>query len=157
MMTKYNHAETLFSKRRSRSFFLSFSGIWCSEISRICLQHLSPYFSRKKRLTWVWRGKISVPFSERRIGSNSPVAFNILYCKQAIRVAQVMDESLDDNNMDLVTRCIDLSENRLCTMQKQENATSPQHPPLFFSRFSASWVYSKILTLGVSVYERDRR
>jgi len=68
-----------------------------------------------------------------------------------------MDESLDNNNMDLVTRCIDLSENRLCAMSKPENATSPEHPPSFFSRFSASWVYSKILTLGVSVYERDRR
>lgn len=82
--------------------------------------------------------------------------FNILHCKQAIRVAQVMDESLD-NNMDLVTRCINLSENRLCTMPKEENATPPEHLPFFFSRFSASWVYSKILTLGVSVYERDRR
>ncbi|KAF8733066.1 hypothetical protein HU200_015427 [Digitaria exilis] len=82
---------------------------------------------------------------------------DLLEYEEAIRVAQVMDESLDDDNMDLVTRCIDLSENRLCTMRKQENATSPQHPPLFFSRFSASWVYSKILTLGVSVYERDRR
>ncbi|CAL5051309.1 unnamed protein product [Urochloa decumbens] len=82
---------------------------------------------------------------------------DLLEYEEAIRVAQVMDESLDNNNMDLVTRCIDLSENRLCTMTKQENATSPEHPPLFFSRFSASWVYSKILTLGVSVYERDRR
>ncbi|CAN6172712.1 unnamed protein product [Urochloa humidicola] len=82
---------------------------------------------------------------------------DLLEYEEAIRVAQVMDESLDNNNMDLVTRCIDLSENRLCTMSKKENATSPEHPPLFFSRFSASWVYSKILTLGVSVYERDRR
>ncbi|GJN29527.1 hypothetical protein PR202_gb17755 [Eleusine coracana subsp. coracana] len=76
---------------------------------------------------------------------------------KAIRVAQVMDEALDDNNMEMVTRCIDLSENRLCTMSKIEIATSSQPLPLFFSRFSASWVYSKILTLGVSVYERDRR
>lgn len=78
-------------------------------------------------------------------------------CKQAIRVAQLMDESLDDNNMEMVTRCIDLSENRLCTMPKQESVTSSKPLPSFFSRFSSSWVYSKILTLGVSVYERDRR
>ncbi|RCV20463.1 hypothetical protein SETIT_4G057700v2 [Setaria italica] len=82
---------------------------------------------------------------------------DLLEYEEAIRVAQLMDESLDNNNMDLVTRCIDLSENRLCTMPKQENATSPEHSPSFFSHFSASWVYSKILTLGVSVYERDRR
>uniref|UniRef100_K3XV50 Fanconi-associated nuclease n=1 Tax=Setaria italica TaxID=4555 RepID=K3XV50_SETIT len=87
----------------------------------------------------------------------SKMADELLWRIQAIRVAQLMDESLDNNNMDLVTRCIDLSENRLCTMPKQENATSPEHSPSFFSHFSASWVYSKILTLGVSVYERDRR
>jgi Fanconi-associated nuclease 1 len=88
------------------------------------------------------------PFQERS---------DLLEYEEAIRVAQVMDESLDNNNMDLVTRCIDLSENRLCAMSKQENATSPEHSPSFFSCFSSSWVYSKILTLGVSVYERDRR
>ncbi|GJN29529.1 hypothetical protein PR202_gb17757 [Eleusine coracana subsp. coracana] len=82
---------------------------------------------------------------------------DLLEYEEAIRVAQVMDEALDDNNMEMVTRCIDLSENRLCTMSKIEIATSSQPLPLFFSRFSASWVYSKILTLGVSVYERDRR
>ncbi|PWZ06851.1 Fanconi-associated nuclease 1 [Zea mays] len=82
---------------------------------------------------------------------------DLLEYEDAIRVAQVMDESLDNNKMDLVTRCIDLSENRLCIMPKRENATTPERLPSFFSRFSASWVYSKILTLGVSVYERDRR
>ncbi|PWZ28428.1 Fanconi-associated nuclease 1 [Zea mays] len=82
---------------------------------------------------------------------------DLLEYEDAIRVAQVMDESLDNNKMDLVTRCIDLSENRLCIMPKRENAITPERLPSFFSRFSASWVYSKILTLGVSVYERDRR
>ncbi|KAJ1258223.1 hypothetical protein BS78_10G058700 [Paspalum vaginatum] len=82
---------------------------------------------------------------------------DLLEYEEAIRVAQVMDESLDNNNMDLVTRCIDLSENRLCSMPKQENANPPEDIPSFFSFFSASWVYSKILTLGVSVYERERR
>ncbi|KAL6898075.1 hypothetical protein ACP4OV_006671 [Aristida adscensionis] len=82
---------------------------------------------------------------------------DLLEYEEAIRVAQVMDESLDNNEMEMVTRCIDLSENRLCSMPKQENVPSAKRPPPFFSRFSASWVYSKILTLGVSVYERDRR
>ncbi|TVU12362.1 hypothetical protein EJB05_46003, partial [Eragrostis curvula] len=82
---------------------------------------------------------------------------DLLEYEEAIRVAQVMDESLDDNNMDMVIRCIDLSENRLCTMTKQDIIASSKPLPSFFSRFSASWVYSKILTLGVSVYERDRR
>jgi hypothetical protein len=43
-----NHAETLFSKWRSRSIILSISGSWSGEIPRLHLQHLSSYFSRKK-------------------------------------------------------------------------------------------------------------
>lgn len=82
---------------------------------------------------------------------------DLLEYEEAIRVAQLMDESLDNNNMEIVTRCADLSENQLCTMPKEENENLPESPPSFFSCFSASWVYSKILTLGVSVYERERR
>ncbi|XP_062228200.1 fanconi-associated nuclease 1 homolog isoform X3 [Phragmites australis] len=82
---------------------------------------------------------------------------DLLEYEEAVQVAQVMDESLDNNSMELVTRCIDLSENRLCTMPEQENTTSSEPSPSFFSCFSAFWVYSKILTLGVSVYERDHR
>ena len=76
-MTKYNHAEALFSKWRSRSFFLSISGIWCSEVPRLCSQHLSPPFSRKKWYAWVWRGKNPILFSKRRIVSHSPAVFLI--------------------------------------------------------------------------------
>ncbi|XP_040380941.1 fanconi-associated nuclease 1 homolog isoform X2 [Oryza brachyantha] len=82
---------------------------------------------------------------------------DLLQYEEAIQVAQVMDQSLDNNNMEIVTRCIELSENRLSALPKEENATMAECPPSFFSRFSASWVYPKILTLGVSVYERDRR
>ncbi|KAL5200769.1 hypothetical protein ABZP36_021972 [Zizania latifolia] len=82
---------------------------------------------------------------------------DLLQYEEAIQVAQVMDESLDNNNMEMMTRCIELSENRLNPALKEENATIAEPPPSFFSRFSASWVYSKILTLGVSVYERGRR
>uniref|UniRef100_A0A0E0HPX4 Fanconi-associated nuclease n=1 Tax=Oryza nivara TaxID=4536 RepID=A0A0E0HPX4_ORYNI len=82
---------------------------------------------------------------------------DLLQYEEAIQVAQVMDQSLDNSNMEMVTRCIELSENRLSTAPKEENATRAEPPPSFFSRFSASSVYSKILTLGVSVYERDRR
>ncbi|KAG8077160.1 hypothetical protein GUJ93_ZPchr0006g44200 [Zizania palustris] len=87
-------------------------------------------------------------FQERR---------DLLQYEEAIQVAQVMDESLDNNNMEMVTRCIELSENRLNPALKEEIATIAEPRPSFFSRFSASWVYSKILTLGVSVYERGRR
>uniref|UniRef100_A0A0E0DXS0 Fanconi-associated nuclease n=1 Tax=Oryza meridionalis TaxID=40149 RepID=A0A0E0DXS0_9ORYZ len=82
---------------------------------------------------------------------------DLLQYEEAIQVAQVMDQSLDNSNMEMVTRCIELSEKRLSTAPKEENATRAEPPPSFFSRFSASLVYSKILTLGASVYERDRR
>ena len=72
-------------------------------------------------------------------------------------MAQFMDESLDTENMEMVSRCANLSENRLCTMLKEEDSSLAESPPSFYSCFSSTWVYSKILTLGVSVYERERR
>jgi Fanconi-associated nuclease 1 len=68
-----------------------------------------------------------------------------------------MDESLDSENMEMVSRCADLSEYRLCAMLKEEDSSLAETPPSFYSCFSSAWVYSKILTLGVSVYERERR
>ncbi|KAF7107019.1 hypothetical protein CFC21_107708 [Triticum aestivum] len=82
---------------------------------------------------------------------------DLLQYEEAIRVAQFMDESLDNDNMELVSRCTDLSENRLCTSLKEEDSSLADSPPSFYSCFSSTWIYSKILTLGVSVYERERR
>ncbi|CAM0912991.1 unnamed protein product [Alopecurus aequalis] len=82
---------------------------------------------------------------------------DLLEYEEAIRVAQFMDESIDDENMEMVSRCADLSENRLCTMLKEEDSHLTESRPSFYSCFSSTWVYSKILTLGVSVYERERR
>ncbi|XP_044428011.1 fanconi-associated nuclease 1 homolog [Triticum aestivum] len=82
---------------------------------------------------------------------------DLLEYEEAIRVAQFMDESLDNDNMELVSRCTDLSENRLCTSLKEEDSSLADSPPSFYSCFSSTWIYSKILTLGVSVYERERR
>ncbi|KAI4976823.1 hypothetical protein ZWY2020_050430 [Hordeum vulgare] len=82
---------------------------------------------------------------------------DLLEYEEAIRLAQFMDESLDNDNMELVSRCADLSENRLCTLLKEEDSNLTDSPPSFYSCFSSTWVYSKILTLGVSAYERERR
>ncbi|XP_020111866.1 fanconi-associated nuclease 1 homolog isoform X1 [Ananas comosus] len=81
---------------------------------------------------------------------------DLLEYEEAIHVAQTMDESLDDNNMEIVARCINVSENQIRTII-EETPLNSDSPPAFFSCFSASWVYSKVLTLGVSVYERERR
>ncbi|PNT76430.1 fanconi-associated nuclease 1 homolog isoform X6 [Brachypodium distachyon] len=82
---------------------------------------------------------------------------DLLEYEEAIRVAQLMDESLDNDNMEMVSRCADLSENRVCTMPTEEDSNLAESPPSFYSCFSSTWVYSKVLTLGVSVYERERR
>ncbi|XP_020595998.1 fanconi-associated nuclease 1 homolog isoform X2 [Phalaenopsis equestris] len=82
----------------------------------------------------------------------------ILWRIQAIEVAQIMDESIDQSDMETTGRCIELSENRLLTNFSEEALYSVSRTQQqFFSYFSASWVYSKVLTLGVSVFEREHR
>ncbi|XP_042433885.1 fanconi-associated nuclease 1 homolog isoform X2 [Zingiber officinale] len=77
--------------------------------------------------------------------------------EEAIEVAQIVDESLEANNVEMVTRCIDIADVRMCTgfTRKHDFTTDP--PPHFYSCFSASFVYSKVLSLGVSFFEREHR
>ncbi|KAJ1697006.1 hypothetical protein LUZ63_005518 [Rhynchospora breviuscula] len=84
---------------------------------------------------------------------------HLLEYEEAIQVAQVMDESLDKNNMKMVERCIEISENYICSAPVEETSliSACVFKPRFFSCFTAWWVYTKVLTLGVSVYERERR
>ncbi|KAJ4762387.1 zinc ion binding/nucleic acid binding/hydrolase [Rhynchospora pubera] len=84
---------------------------------------------------------------------------HLLEYEEAIQVAQVMDESLDKNNMKMVERCIEISENYICSAPMEETSliSACVFKPRFFSCFTAWWVYTKVLTLGVSVYERERR
>ncbi|GAA0154469.1 hypothetical protein LIER_12441 [Lithospermum erythrorhizon] len=71
--------------------------------------------------------------------------------EEAIEVAQVMDESLDQNNTELVLRCIEISDSSIAE-------SSPSHAtPTFESRFSAHYVYSKVVLLGISFLEHERR
>ncbi|XP_078172244.1 zinc ion binding/nucleic acid binding/hydrolase isoform X2 [Carex rostrata] len=84
---------------------------------------------------------------------------HLLQYEEAIQVAQVMDESLDNDNMKMVERCIEISQNYMCSSPMEETSliSSSVFKPRFFSCFTAWWVYTKVLTLGVSVYERERR
>jgi len=77
---------------------------------------------------------------------------------QAIEVAQLMDEALDGNNVELVLRCIKIADSRISSssMKTMESTTS-ELVATFYSSFSASWVYSKVVLLGVSFLERERR
>lgn len=83
---------------------------------------------------------------------------DLLQYEEAVAVAQIMDESLDENRAEVVIRCIDASHERMQTSFREETRSSGcGSPSAFFSRFSASWVYSKVLFLGVSIFERERR
>lgn len=80
------------------------------------------------------------------------------YNVQAIEVAQVMDQSLDENSTEFVLRCIEVSDSRISNSSHEETRSlTSESPAAFLSCFSAAWVYSKVVLLGVSFLERERR
>ncbi|XP_061967109.1 fanconi-associated nuclease 1 homolog isoform X1 [Populus nigra] len=81
---------------------------------------------------------------------------DVIAYEEAIEVAQMMDESLDENKSESVLRCIKIAESRM-SHTKASHSTASELVTAFFSCFSASWVYSKVLFLGVSFLERERR
>ena len=73
-------------------------------------------------------------------------------------MAQVMDQSLDENNIDTVISCIEVSHGHISTPRNtMTHSLISESEGTFLSHFSASWVYSKVATLGVSFFERERR
>jgi Fanconi-associated nuclease 1 len=84
---------------------------------------------------------------------------DLLLYEEALEIAQIMDMALDANDMSKVAKSIEISSTYLTNLQKNEKLQSDFLEPnsMFLSRFSAAWVYTKILTLGVSVLERERR
>ena len=77
---------------------------------------------------------------------------------QDIEVAQIMDQSLDENNTEFVLRCIGISESRICNSSHREIHSSTSESQItYLSCFSDSWVYSKVVLLGVSFLEREKR
>lgn len=80
------------------------------------------------------------------------------YALQAIELAQIMDQSLDENNVELVSRCIMIADSFMpCTYSETIQSTTSELASTFHSRFSASWVYSKVVLLGISFLEREHR
>ncbi|KAE9604958.1 hypothetical protein Lal_00036941 [Lupinus albus] len=91
---------------------------------------------------------ISEPiFSNRR---------DLLSFEEAIEVAQVMDEALDENGTDVVLRCINIAESCVSTALPIQCSTS-ESVFTFRRLFTASWVYSKVVTLGISFLEQEHR
>nr|KYP32919.1 Coiled-coil domain-containing protein MTMR15 [Cajanus cajan] len=81
---------------------------------------------------------------------------NLLSYEEAIEVAQIMDEALDANKIDVVLRCIKIAESCISTdlpiqYSTSESVSSIRH------LFTASWVYSKVVTVGISFLEQERR
>lgn len=70
---------------------------------------------------------------------------------QAIEVAQLMDESLDNEDSQTVMKCIMIAETRLSSSPLDSAHLAA------FNRFRAAWVYSKVVLLGVSFLENHKR
>ncbi|KAK4838019.1 hypothetical protein QYF36_010411 [Acer negundo] len=83
---------------------------------------------------------------------------DLLAYEEAIELAQIMDQSLDENNIELVLRCIMIADSQISSTcwEAAEPTTSELATP-FYSCFSASWVFSKVVLLGISFLERERR
>ncbi|XP_022874836.1 fanconi-associated nuclease 1 homolog isoform X1 [Olea europaea var. sylvestris] len=86
-----------------------------------------------------------------------PTRSDLLSYEEAIEIAQIMDESLDDNNTELVLKCIDISDSRLSISVEESRSLACGSSVTFLSCFSVSWVYSKVVLLGVSFLEREKR
>ncbi|KAH7655826.1 Phosphodiesterase I protein [Dioscorea alata] len=83
---------------------------------------------------------------------------NLLAYDEALGIAQIMDQSLDEYNLETIVRCINLCNSHIPkSFEKEIQLSVPDSPLKFFSHFSAAWVYSKVLFLGVSVFEHERR
>ncbi|KAK6781375.1 hypothetical protein RDI58_023559 [Solanum bulbocastanum] len=85
-----------------------------------------------------------------------PDRSGLLSYEEAIEVAQVMDESLDENNNELVSRCIEISASHVSSFVEEDRSSHFGSMTAFLSCFSASWVYSKVILLGVSFLEHER-
>ncbi|CAN6898186.1 unnamed protein product [Brassica oleracea var. botrytis] len=73
----------------------------------------------------------------------------LLAYEEAIEVAQLMDESLDSEDSGTVLKCIMIAETRISSSSSSESA--------LFNCFTAPWVYSKMVLLGVSFHENQKR
>lgn len=77
---------------------------------------------------------------------------------QAIEVAQIIDQSLDEGDSRLVLQCVEIAESQLSSFVRMKIQSLPlESEASFLQCFSAAWVYSKVVLLGVSFHEQERR
>ncbi|KAG6667571.1 fanconi-associated nuclease 1 homolog isoform X1 [Carya illinoinensis] len=83
---------------------------------------------------------------------------DLLAYEEAIEVAQLMDQALDGNNADVPLRFIKIADSRISSSSmKAIKSSTSESAPKFLFYFSALWVYSKVVSLGVSFLEREHR
>ncbi|KAL1208950.1 Fanconi-associated nuclease 1-like protein [Cardamine amara subsp. amara] len=75
----------------------------------------------------------------------------LLAYEEAIEVAQFMDEALESEDSQTVLKCIMIAEPRI------SSASLDSANLVAFNRFTAPWVYSKVVLLGVSFLENHKR
>lgn len=80
---------------------------------------------------------------------------DLLGYEEAIEVAQIIDEALDESNTGLVLKCIKIADSHISNNAVQSLTSELMAP--FLSRFSAPFVYSKVVLLGISFLEREHR
>ncbi|XP_021765063.1 fanconi-associated nuclease 1 homolog [Chenopodium quinoa] len=100
-------------------------------------------------------------YPEYKCTISHPVFFarsDLLAYEEAIEVAQIMDQSLDEGNSKLVLQCIEIAELQLSNYIRIKDQSLPlESKAPFLQCFSAAWVNSKIVLLGVSFHEQERR
>ncbi|XP_042485439.1 fanconi-associated nuclease 1 homolog isoform X2 [Macadamia integrifolia] len=87
-----------------------------------------------------------------------PGRSDLLAYEEAVEVAQIMDQSLDENNTEVVMRCIEISEAYISSSSDEAAQSSvSESAGTFVSYYSALWVYSKVVTLGISFLECEHK
>ncbi|KAL6526570.1 hypothetical protein OROGR_015660 [Orobanche gracilis] len=81
---------------------------------------------------------------------------DLLLYEEAIEISQIMVESLDESKSELGLRCIEISVSRMSNSFEEGRSLTGESMATFWSHFSASWVYSKVVLLGVSFLEHEK-
>ncbi|MCO5576160.1 hypothetical protein L7F22_029968 [Adiantum nelumboides] len=82
----------------------------------------------------------------------------LLAYEQALEVAQTMDVAVESNVMNSIEHCLNRASLQLSSKEADEaNMETCGLKDPFLARFSATWVFATIATVGVAVLERERR
>ncbi|KZT76745.1 fanconi-associated nuclease 1 [Dorcoceras hygrometricum] len=82
---------------------------------------------------------------------------DLLYLEESVEVAQIMVEAIDDCNSEFVLRGREISVSNLKASSEEGKYSTEKSMASFLSRLSTSWTYSKVVLLGVSFLEHEKR